>query len=285
MCRTRLVPNLLLDVAYSASTGHKLTGSRNANQPRPGPGAQQPRSPFPQFTGISRVEPFANSNYQGLVAKIERRFSGGLTFLTAYTWSHFIDDTQTLLDLIGAGIQDAFNRQAEKGNANYDIRHRFVTSYAYELPVGKGKRFLNRGGASNAVLGGWQMNGILTLQTGHTFTPTFNVNVSNAGGTQRPDRIASGVLSGSDRTVDRWFDKNAFVSPVGFAFGNSGRNILMGPGMAQWDFSLFKSITVTERVRMQLRIESFNFFNHPNFGLPERFDRHGGGGHRFEHGG
>jgi hypothetical protein len=68
--------------------------------------------------------------------------------------------------------------------------------------------------------------------------------------------------------VDRWFDKNAFVSPVGFAFGNSGRNILMGPGMAQWDFSLFKSITVTERVRMQFRIESFNFFNHPNFGLP-----------------
>src|SRR5262249_16914931 len=85
-----VLPNLLVDVAYSASAGHKLTGSRNANQPRPGPGAQQPRSPFPLYTTISRVEPFANSNYQGLVAKVERRFSAGLTFLTAYTWSHFL---------------------------------------------------------------------------------------------------------------------------------------------------------------------------------------------------
>ncbi|HTM51598.1 MAG TPA: TonB-dependent receptor [Bryobacteraceae bacterium] len=266
--QNELIPNLLIDVAYSASAGHKLTGSRNANQPRPGPGAQQPRSPFPQFTSINRVEPFANSNYQGLVAKVERRFSGGLTFLTAYTWSHFIDDTQTLLDLMGAGIQDAFNRHGEKGNANYDIRQRFVTSYAYELPVGKGKRLLNRGGPWNTALGGWQLNGIFQVQAGHTFTPTFNVNVANAGGTQRPDRISSGALPYGDRTVERWFDTKAFVSPVGFAFGNSGRNILTGPRLAQWDFSLFKSIPVTERVRLQLRIESFNFLNHPNFGLP-----------------
>jgi hypothetical protein len=266
--QNELLPNLLVDVAYSASAGHKLTGSRNANQPRPGPGAQQPRSPFPQFTSISRVEPFANSNYQALVAKIERRFSGGLTFLTAYTWSHFLDDTQTLLDLMGAGIQDAFNRHAEKGNANYDIRHRFVTSYAYELPIGKGKRLVNRGGAWNALVGGWQINGILAIQAGHPITPIFNVNVSNAGGAQRPDRIAPGVIPYSDRTVERWFDTKAFISPVGFAFGNSGRNIITGPRLAQWDFSLFKSIPVTERVRLQLRVESFNFFNHPNFGLP-----------------
>jgi len=92
--------------------------------------------------------------------------------------------------------------------------------------------------------------------------------VSNAGGAQRPDRVAPGVISYGDRTVDRWFDTKAFISPVGFAFGNSGRNIITGPRLAQWDFSLFKSIPVTERVRLQLRVESFNFFNHPNFGLP-----------------
>jgi hypothetical protein len=266
--QNELIPNLLVDVAYSASAGHKLTGSRNADQPPPGPGAIQPRSPFPQFTSISRVEPFANSNYQALETKLERRFSGGLTFLTAYTWSHFIDDTQTLLDLIGAGIQDANNRHAEKGNANYDIRQRFVTSYAYELPLGKGKRWLSSGRMWNALLGGWQMNGILTVQAGHTFTPTFNINVANAGGAQRPDRIAAGVIPYGDRTVNRWFDTTAFVSPVGFAFGDSGRNILTGPRLAQWDFSLFKNIPINDRFRMQFRAESFNIFNHPNFGLP-----------------
>src|SRR5207237_815054 len=146
----------------------------------------------------------------------------------------------------------------EKGNANYDLRQRFVTSYAYELPFGKGKRWV----------GGWQLNGIFTAQAGHTITPTFNVNVANAGGTQRPDRIASGVIPYGDRTVGRWFDTSAFVSPVGFAFGNSGRNILTGPRLVQWDFSLFKNIPVSERVRLQFRAESFNVFNHPNFGLP-----------------
>jgi hypothetical protein len=263
-----LVPSLLLDVAYAAAVGHKLTGSRNADQPRPGPGALQPRSPFPQFTSISRVEPFANSTYHGLDVKLEKRFSGGLTFLTAYTWSHFLDDTQTLLDLTGAGIQDAFNRRAEKGNSSYDIRQRFVTSYAYELPVGKGKRLLNHGGVANAVFGGWQLNGILTLQAGRPFTPTLNFNAANAGGAQRPDRLAPGVIPYGDRTVSRWFDISAFVAPNGYAFGNSGRNILTGPRLEQWDFSLFKVIPVQERFRLQFRAESFNVFNHANFGVP-----------------
>ena len=263
-----IASNLLADVAYAASAGHKLTGSRNANQPRPGPGALQPRSPFPQFTSISRVEPFANSTYHALEAKLERRFSSGLTFLAAYTWSHFLDDTQTLLDLMGAGIQDAFNRRAEKGNANYDIRQRLAFSYAYELPVGKGKRFLSGGGVGNALLGGWQVNGILTLQAGHTFTPTLSINAANAGGTQRPDRVASGVIPYDQRSVARWFDVTAFTVPNGFAFGNSGRNILTGPRLEQWDFSLFKNIPIRERFRLQFRVESFNLFNHANFGNP-----------------
>ena len=140
-CRTRWCPICWWMSAYSAAVGHELTGSRNADQPRPGPGraaaaqsrsrsspasAVWSRSPTPRIT---RWKPSWSS-----------ASPAGLTFLAAYTWSHFIDDTQTLLDLTGAGIQDAFNRRAEKGNANYDVRHRFVTSYAYELPVGNGKR-------------------------------------------------------------------------------------------------------------------------------------------------
>lgn len=260
--------NLLADVAYSASAGHHLMMTRDANQPRPGPGALQPRSPFPQFTSVNRIESAANSTYNALEAKLERRFSAGVTFLAAYTWSHFLDDTPTILDMGGSAIQDGYNRHAEKGNSNYDVRQRFVSSYAYELPAGKGKRFLSHGGIASGVLGGWQLNGILTLQSGRTFTPTLNYNAANAGGTQRPDRIASGVIPYGDRAVNRWFDPSAFLAPGTYAFGDSGRNILTGPRLEQWDFSLVKNFRMNERWQMQFRAESFNVFNHTNFGLP-----------------
>src|SRR5262249_47185062 len=152
--------------------------------------------------------------------------------------------------------------------ANYDVRHRFVTSYAYELPFGKGHRWLANAGPLAHVLGGWQINGILTTQAGRPVTPTFSVNVANARGTQRPDRIASGTLEYGSRTVTRWFDTTAFVSPTGFAFGNSGRNILTGPRLSVWDFSLFKAIPIHERIHLQFRYESFNVLNHANFGVP-----------------
>ena len=265
--QNEFLPNTLLDVAYSASVGHKLTGNRNANQPPPGPGPLQPRSPFPQFVNINRVESYANSSFHALEAKVERRFASGLAFLVGYTWSHFLDGGQTILDLRGAGIQNSNNLRAEKGNSNYDVRHRFVSSYSYEMPVGRGKRYLGSGVLSQA-LGGWTLNGILSAQAGRPFTPTLNINAANAGGTQRPDRIASGMIPYGDRTVDRWFQTAAFVAPNGYAFGNSGRNILTGPRLFQWDFSLFKNFALRERLRVQLRLESFNVLNHPNFDLP-----------------
>ena len=100
------------------------------------------------------------------------------------------------------------------------------------------------------------------------FTPTLNFNAANAGGAQRPDRLAPGVIPYGDRSVTRWFDVTAFAAPNGFAFGNSGRNILTGPRFEQWDFSLFKIIPIRERFRVQIRAESFNVFNHTNFALP-----------------
>jgi hypothetical protein len=261
--------HLLLDLGYSASVGHKLTASRNADQPLPGPGSTQSREPFPQYTSILRAEPAGNSTYHALEAKLEHRFSTNLTFLAAYTWSHFIDDNPTLLDQNSSAVQNAYNRAGEKGNSNYDIRNRFVGSYAYLLPVGKGQHFVNHGGIVNALIGGWQLNGILSLQAGRPFTPTYSVNTSNsAGGAQRPDRIASGSLTNADPTIAHWFDTAAFVSPVGFAFGDSGRNILTGPSLATFDASLFKMVQINERMQLQIRFESFNALNHANFAQP-----------------
>jgi hypothetical protein len=261
-------PNLLATIVYSGSEGHHLFNSRNINQAPPGPGNIQARSPFPQYNTVTVSESNANSNYHSLQGKLERRFSNGLTFLTAYTWSHFIDNAEPVLDTSGAGIQNAYNMTAERGNSNYDVRHRLVTSYAYELPFGPGKKLLAKGIGAD-ILGGWQLSGILAAQSGNPFTPTYSVNVANVpGSTQRPDRIAGGVIPYSDRTVSRWFDVSAFVSPPQYSFGNSGRNILTGPRLFQWDSSLFKMITIRENVRLQFRAEIFNILNHPDFAVP-----------------
>jgi hypothetical protein len=262
------MPNLLATLAYSASAGHHLPNSRNINQPLPGPGNVQARSPFPQYNTITVFESNANSTYNSLQAKLERRFSNGLTFLGAYTWSHFLDNAEPVLDTSGAGIQNAYNLSAEKGNSNYDVRHRMVVSYAYELPWGPGKRFL-ASGVAGKILGGWQLNGVLAAQSGNPFTPTYSVNVANvSGSTQRPNRVSSGAIPYGDRIVTRWFDVNAFPAPAQFTFGNSGRNILTGPRLFQWDWSLFKMVTIHESVRLQFRAEIFNALNHPDFAAP-----------------
>jgi hypothetical protein len=112
------------------------------------------------------------------------------------------------------------------------------------------------------------LNGILSNQSGRVFTPTSSVNTCNCGGTSLPDRLADGTLPSGERGVSRWFDPNAFRIPTGFVFGSSGRNILRGPSQFTWDFSLFRNISITERIRLQVRIESFNFTNHANFSVP-----------------
>ena len=150
-----------------------------------------------------------------------------------------------------------------------------VTSYIYEVPIGKGRKYL---GASNrivdGILGGWQINGITTAQNGMPFTPTISTDVINSGpgGALRPDRLASGQLA-SGQTIRHWFDVSAFAVPgtlgtAPYQFGNSGRNILRGPDLVDFDFSVFKTYSITERVKLAFRSEFFNIFNHPNFNLP-----------------
>jgi hypothetical protein len=135
------------------------------------------------------------------------------------------------------------------------------------LPWGKGQKWLNQGGAVNFLLGGWQTNGFITIETGLPFTPTLLSTTVNTGTGSRPDRIASGNLS-SGQNIKNWFDVTAFTTPAPYTYGNSGRDILFGPGRTNFDLSLFKDFPIRERVKMQFRAESFNIFNHPQFGLP-----------------
>jgi hypothetical protein len=168
--------------------------------------------------------------------------------------------------------QDSRNWEAERGPSDFDFTHRLAVSYLYELPIGKGKAV---GGNMHPVLegvfGGWQINGITILQSGQVFTPIVTNQRTNAGpgGDIRPNRIGSGELPDDQRSIQRWFDKSAFTVPV-FAFGNSGRNILRGPGYVNFDFSTFKAFRFSETTSLEFRAEFFNLFNHANFDLPNK---------------
>jgi hypothetical protein len=275
-----LPSNFLVDVAYAGSHGAHLTGQVNLNQAPPSPLPAAGRSRI--SNNVNNVEALLNresSIYHALQIKLQRRFSAGFYTAVAYTFSHAIDDGSYTTQGSAASTpqpQDSYNWRAERASSDFDVRHRFVISYIYELPFGKGRKYgshMNR--AVDAVVGGWQINGITTAQSGMPFTPVLAVNVINSGpgGALRPNRLASGDLSSGQQSIAHWFDVSSFVAPgkagtTPFVFGNSGRNILKGPDFVNFDFSTFKWFTITERVRTVFRAEFFNIFNHPNFGLP-----------------
>ncbi|MCI0418824.1 MAG: carboxypeptidase regulatory-like domain-containing protein [Acidobacteria bacterium] len=248
----------VVEVGYVGNKGTHLDMSYQANRPLPGSGAIQPRRPYPKFSNIQFNTTVGYSNYNALQARLERRFSEGLTFLTAYTYAKAMAMT--------AESQDPRNLAAGKGLAAFDIPHRFVMSSVYELPFGKGRPWLNRGGLLNGFLGGWQLGAIVALQSGLPFTPTTGRDLANIGTTTLPNRLASGQLE--NPTIDRWFDPSAFANPAAFTFGTSGVNILRADGFQNLDVSLSKNLSLGESRYIQIRSEFFNAFNHPNFGAP-----------------
>jgi len=254
-------------LTYVGSNTHRLYYPNQIDQPTPGPGAIQARRPFPQYSALHAYSPVVDANYNSLQAQMERRFNNGLSLLAAYTWGHAIDDGPSQVDTV-VGPQNAYNFAAERGSSAYDIRNRLVVSSLYELPFGKGKPFLSSSRLGNAIAGGWLLTAIFSAQGGLPFTPVESVDASNTGTTEHPDRIGSGILPSSQRTISHWFDTSAFATPAQYTFGNSGRNILRGPGFHNIDLGLSRSISLLERTNLEIRAEAFNLFNTPQFGLP-----------------
>jgi outer membrane receptor protein involved in Fe transport len=265
----QLPGEVLLTVAYVGTKGTHLLYYPNINLPTPGPGAVAARRAFPAYSNINYFTPESNSIYNGLQITAEKRFSHGLSFLGAYTWSHAIDDN-------GGGwsgsVQNPANRNGDRASFDYDLRHRLIFSYNYELPIGRGKAILaNAGAVENRILGGWQINGVTNIYSGFPFSPASAINTLNSpGSSQRADYIAGcdPVLPRSQRTPGRYFNVSCFATPAQFTFGNAGRNILNGPGTLQFDFSAFKKIPISETRYFQLRGEFFNILNTPQFNNP-----------------
>jgi hypothetical protein len=217
-----------------------------------------------------------NSSYNALEAEVSHRLSRGFQIRANYTWSKNLDMNS---GLTGAQSQNQSqmilqftNPRRDWGPSALNPAQQASISGRYELPFGPGKRWMNSpGGVGSKIAGGWQFNEIVTLLTGFPFTPVIGSNRSGDGDTRNPDRPSlSSSFSGPVVTgqVDQWFNPNAFVLPAAGTYGNLGRGVFDGPGMAEMDVSLFKNTSLSERTSLQFRAEFFNVINHPNLGPP-----------------
>ncbi len=265
----RELAGTVLDVTYVGNKDSHLWARTWPNQPRPGPGDIDPRRPYTNVSTIAGNEPIGSASYNALQIRAQRRFSKGLAYIASYTWGKALTDSQ--LAETGAfvpDLQDAQNRAANRGLWSADARRRFTLSTIYELPFGRGKRWGNdANGLVDGLLGGWQLGGIWTMQSGQPLTVTLPYDNPNVGeGAKLPNRV--GDPNTGPETVEKFFNTDAFAAPPPYTFGDAGIGTVTGPGINTVDLSLVKNMRITDRVRLQFRVEAFNAFNHLVMGDP-----------------
>jgi len=265
----QIQPSFAVEAAYVGNVGRHLYLNRNENQAVPGPGADfNLRRPFHKF-GLSQavydVCNCDNSTYHSLQLKIQKRVSRGMDFLATYTWSKALTNGEG-----GYNFSDNYNVRNDHGPASFDRTHAFTLIHNWDLPFGKGRRYLaTTSKVVDAVAGGWRFSGITTIYSGLAFTPTLsNAPSVNADFNYvRPDIIGNPRVSHPSAAL--WFDPTAYTQPqTPFRNGNAGKGTLRGPGLTVFNLSLAKEFLITEGKTLELRWENFNAFNHVNLALP-----------------
>ena len=271
----RVVAALAVELTYAGSAGKHLIYCYNPNEVQPGIGSPESRrliQPLNRLSNMVQCDPRNRSTYHSGQLKVTQRFRGGLQLLGSYTYGKALDYGGSAASGGGAvgNPQTVTNLAAGHGPAGFDVRHRGVVSWVWEMPWGPERRWLRSGGVLGAIVGGWQLSGIATATTGRPFTVFMQTGVNN-GAPSWPNRIGSGRLE--DPTVDLWYNPKDFVAPPANTYGDSGRGILYGPGHLNFDTSLSKRFTLIGRTNAEFRWDAFNLFNHPGFGFPnQNFD-------------
>jgi hypothetical protein len=264
-------PGLLLEAGYIGNTGQKQPGTVFVNQPRlpANPNNPEPftaRVPYPRAVPtFIQTANYQWSNYNAGFLKVEQRFSRGLNYTVAYTWSHFLDS--------GAAGQNMYDRRPERGPAGNDVRHNFIAGYVYELPIGRGKAVNLQNPVLDFLAGGWQVNGITNFRSGFPLTIGTAQDIANVStGNQRANAASQAPRKLDPRTNGLLgLDRAAYSLPARGTFGNLARGTQPGFGLNNWDFSAIKNFPVRwlgEAGRLQIRAEWFNFFNHTQFQNP-----------------
>ncbi len=257
--------NSLFSIAYVGSNTVHRSETADINQPVPvnlAPGVSLPnRRAFPRFANINMMVPIGNANYQGLEMKYERRFAQGFSILTGYTFSKTLDGEMTQQSSILA---------TQKSQSIQHMPQRFFLASVWDLPFGKGRKWLDSGFVRH-IVGGWQISPIFEAQEGLFVTPGVTNNPANTTGGQRPDRIGDPTLPRNQRTPERWYDVSAFdwtTPAVDTRFGNSATNIIQGPGLVNLDLMVGRTFNINERVNLAFRVETFNLTNEAHFNFP-----------------
>lgn len=278
--QSELLEDTVLSIGYNGTRGTKLVGARDVNQAAASP-AQPNYRPLPTFSDINLIASGFDSVYHSLQAQFQCRLQSGLTGLFTYTWSKSLDNASNFFASAGDANypQDSNNVAAERARSSFDVPHRFTGGFVYQLPFGPGRALGgSRTGAAARLLGGWQLNGIVSLQSGQPYTVALPGELDNSntgrssfgfGAGDRPNVNSNPNLASPD--PQQWFDPGAFSLPEYGSFGNAGRNIVGGPGLANVDFSVLKDIQIAEAATLQLRAELFNLLNTPNFLNPNIF--------------
>jgi hypothetical protein len=233
--------------------------------------------PYPQFGDVTYDwGSFAHSTYHALEAKFRKRYRGGLQMLVAYTWSKTLDNASGVAtgNNPNPAFLDNYHLDLAKSYSSFDIPHHVVMNFEYELPFGLGRPLLNQKGLVNAIIGGWRISGIGTMESGPPLpvSTSNNTNSFNVVANAVPNRtgVSSRTPGSVEDRLNNYIDRAAFVNPPPFTFGNAGRFLPenRAPGLETWDLSFAKSFPVRERIHIDLRAETFNLLNHPNFGPP-----------------
>jgi len=268
-------PNWVIDVGYQGSQTKNLLATRNLGNNNNGLGIATD-SKGNLLGALKAYENRAAANYNSLQVRVEKRLSKGLVMINAYAWSHTLDETAgdfgAIADARGdlGGPQNPLCVKCEKGNSSFNIRHRFTSAVVYDLPVGRGHYFLDRGGISDRIFGGWQVNFITIWESGLPYSV-----VLASDGNFRPELIGDPT---ANIPAGLFFNPRAFAPPrehvknlagKDIVYGSAGRNILRGPRRFNTDLSLFKNNSIGERVKLQLGIEFFNLFNNVQKVVPQ----------------
>ena len=264
----QIASSLVLDLDYVGSVGRHLFIQPSANTAlTPGPGPVALRQPFPAYGGaFSFDENVGNSSYNALQVKLQKSLSYGLSFLGSYTWSKSLDIQS---EGQSGSIETIYDYGRDWGPSDFNRSQLFVFSTVYQLPFGKGKPYLSgANGVERAILGNWNLGGIVTLDSGRPFSIVAGGDIANVGGGSQRAQVVGTPNSGFNQSRLEWFNTAAFALPTVYTFGNEGRNNLTGPSQKNLDFITYKDFPFTERMTLQLRGEFFNIFNHANFGQP-----------------
>ncbi len=263
-----LTNSLIMEVGYSGSHGLHMMRTIDINQPLPQVGiangtlnANQFR-PYQGYGIIQDRQQSYASKYNGLQTSLSRRFSHGLMFKANYTWSKALDNTDCCSGNIYNPIPNSYNGSPEWGRSSFDAEHNFIADYVWEIPF-----LLNRKDLIGKALGGWQLSGITTFQSGLPVDALIGKDQAGVGSAQgqRPQSLGNPNLGFGNRTVGEWFNPAQFTLPALGTFASTGRNVVSMPGTNNWDMSLHKTFKIYERMVMQFRADAFNPWNHTEF--------------------